>query len=130
MAGRPSVRLTFLVKMEIYFPASSSLSDVTMETGISGSCERPDEAQLVALGRALESIASAAHERHKSVVLRGNNKFHVGAPGIEPRLYAPEAHVLPLYYAPLRNLSLLYMMLGPDGLVILGSLLLDRLPGE
>lgn len=25
----------------------------------------------------------------------------VGAPGIEPGLYAPEAHVLPVYYAPI-----------------------------
>ncbi len=27
--------------------------------------------------------------------------FFVGPPGIEPGLYAPEAHVLPVYYGPL-----------------------------
>ena len=30
---------------------------------------------------------------------RGTNKM-VGLPGIEPGLYAPEAHVLPVYYSP------------------------------
>lgn len=30
----------------------------------------------------------------------------VGLPGIEPGLYAPEAHVLPVYYSPLTQVIL------------------------
>ena len=31
----------------------------------------------------------------------GDDRFRlVGVPGIEPGLYAPEAHVLPVYYTP------------------------------
>ena len=32
-------------------------------------------------------------------------KYFVGPPGIEPGLYAPEAHVLPVYYGPKNNPS-------------------------
>ncbi len=28
----------------------------------------------------------------------------VGLPGIEPGLYAPEAHVLPVYYSPIKRI--------------------------
>jgi hypothetical protein len=30
----------------------------------------------------------------------------VGPPGIEPGLYAPEAHVLPVYYGPTKDTTL------------------------
>gem|GEM_PF-4316612 len=34
--------------------------------------------------------------------LGGEQSFYrIGPPGIEPGLYAPEAHVLPVYYGPL-----------------------------
>ena len=32
---------------------------------------------------------------------RCNQKYPVGPPGIEPGLYEPESHVLPVYYGPI-----------------------------
>lgn len=37
----------------------------------------------------------------------------VGPPGIEPGLYAPEAHVLPVYYGPAKTIMRTYMYTTP-----------------
>ena len=42
----------------------------------------------------------AALERCQKTFILSFGKV-VGPPGIEPGLYAPEAHVLPVYYGPL-----------------------------
>ncbi len=41
----------------------------------------------------------------------------VGLPGIEPGLYAPEAHVLPVYYSPLSNARLFNYVSSPNSSV-------------